>query len=67
MSRLAAFRYTAVPNRQIEARFSRHMGARRFAYNRCLQAVKEALDRKQADPAHWVPLSEIDLLNWFNG
>ncbi len=66
MARVATFRFTVKETREVTERVRRHLGARRFAYNRCLQAVKEGLEARQRDPDHRVPWSGFDLINWWN-
>jgi putative transposase len=42
-------------------------GARRFAYNCCLEAVKDKLDERRARPDVEVLWSGYSLINWWNG
>jgi putative transposase len=44
----------------------RHIGARRFAWNRCLQAVHDARRERRLNPQVDVPWSGYSLINWFN-
>ena len=37
-----------------------------FAYNRCLEAVKDSLDERRARPDAEVPWSGYSLINWWN-
>jgi putative transposase len=67
MARMAAFRFTARDDPVLEAHVRRHIGARRFAYNRCLEAVKDTLDERGARPDLEVPWSGYSLINWWNG
>jgi len=66
MARMAAFHLTVVANKEIEAAFRQHFGARRVAYNKCLEVVKDALDARQKDDSVIVPWSRFDLINAFN-
>jgi putative transposase len=66
MSRMAAFRFTVVEDKALSEAIGRHLGARRFAYNRCLQAVREALDEREGHPEVEVPWSGFSLINWWN-
>ena len=63
---MTTFRFTAEPDAEGAAAFARHMGARRFAYNECRQAVVAALAAKRIDPGTTVPWSGYSLINWFN-
>jgi putative transposase len=45
---------------------ARHAGASRFAYNRCLRLVTDALAAKRIDPQVRVPWSGFDLIKAFN-
>lgn len=63
---MTAFRFTTLASSAQEAAFRRHMGARRFAYNQCLAAVKDALEKKKRAPDTGVPWSPFSLINWFN-
>jgi len=56
-----------MPSGAQETAFVRHMGARRFAYNQCLAAVKDRLDTRRHDPKTPVPWTGYDLINHFNG
>jgi putative transposase len=67
MARLAAFRFTALDNPRLAEEVRRHIGARRFAYNRCLEAVKGKLDQRRARPDVEVLWSGYSLINWWNG
>jgi putative transposase len=67
MARMAAFRFTARDNLVLEENVRRHIGARRFGYNRCLEAVKGSLDERRARPDVEVPWSGYSLINWWNG
>jgi putative transposase len=66
MARMAAFRFTARDDPILEANVRRHIGARRFAYNRCLETVKDKLDGRRARPDVEVPWSGYSLINWWN-
>jgi putative transposase len=66
MARMAAFRFTACDDPVLEANVRRHIGARRVAYNRCLQAVKDRLDERRVCPDVEVPWSGYSLINWWN-
>jgi putative transposase len=65
--RHTTFRFALAPTPAQEARLARHAGASRFAYNKCLELVSQALDAKQADTQTRVPWSRFDLINTFNG
>jgi putative transposase len=67
MARIATFRFTARHDPVLEENVRRHIGARRFAYNRCLEAVHESLDERRARPDVEVPWSGYSLINWWNG
>jgi putative transposase len=67
MARMAAFRFTAQDDPVLAEKVRRHVGARRYAYNRCLQAVKDALDERHVRPEAEVPWSGFSLINWWNG
>jgi putative transposase len=67
MARMAAFRFTARDDSVLTEEVRRHIGARRFAYNRCLEAVKDKLDQRRARPDVEVPWSGYSLINWWNG
>ena len=67
MARTAAFQFTAHDNPVLNEKVRRHIGARRFAYNRCLEAVKDKLDERRAQPDVEVPWSGYSLINWWNG
>jgi len=67
MARMAAFRFTVRDDPVLEAHVRRHIGARRFAYNRCLEAVKDTLAERRASPDVEVPSSGYSLINWWNG
>jgi hypothetical protein len=41
MARMAAFRFTARDDPVLSESVRRHIGARRFAYNRCLETVND--------------------------
>ncbi len=64
---MPAFRFTALDNSVLSERVRRHIGARRFAFNRCLAAVKDGLDEKRRRPEAEVPWSGYSLINWWNG
>jgi putative transposase len=66
MARVATMRFTAVANDQLAGTLRRHIGARRFAWNRCLQAVNDARRERRAVPEVDVPWSGYSLINWFN-
>ena len=66
MARMAAFRSTVLDNAVLAEEVRRHIGARRFAYNRCLGAVKDGLDERRARPDAEVPWSGYSLINWWN-
>jgi putative transposase len=66
MARMAAFRFTARDDPVLQAHVRRHIGARRFAYNRCLEAVKDTLDERRARPDVEVPWPGYSLINWWN-
>jgi putative transposase len=66
MSRLAVFSFTVVEHKDQSEDLGRHIGARRFAYNRCLQAVREALEERERHPEIEVPWSGFSLINWWN-
>jgi putative transposase len=66
MSRMAAFRFTVIENQALSAVISRHLGARRYAYNRCLQAVHDTLDERKFNPETEVPWTGFSLINWWN-
>jgi hypothetical protein len=57
VARMAAFRFTARDDPALTEDVRRHIGARRFAYNRCLEAVKDKLEEHQARPDVEVPWS----------
>ena len=57
---------TARADPDVVASFVRHMGARRFAYNRCRQAVGDALEARKGHPAVEVHWTGFDLINGFN-
>ena len=67
MARMAAFRFTARDDPALTEEVRRHIGARRFAYNRCLEAVKDCLEARRARPDVEVPWSGYSLINWWNG
>jgi putative transposase len=67
MARMAAFRFSALDDPVLTEAVRRHIGARRFAYKRCLQAVKDTLDERRARPKVEVPWSGFSLINWWNG
>ena len=67
MARMAAFRLTALDNPVLAEVVRRHIGARRFACNRCLEAVKTGLDEQRRCPEAEVPWSGYSLINWWNG
>ena len=66
MARMAAFRFTALDDPVLTEEVRRHIGARRFAYNRCLEAIKDSLDEHRARPEVEVPWSGYSLINWWN-
>ena len=66
MTRMAAFRFTARDDPVLTEEVRRHIGARRFAYNRCLEAVKDKLDERRVGPDVEVPWSGYSLINWWN-
>jgi putative transposase len=66
MARLAAFRFTALDDPTLAVEVRRHVGARRFAYNRCLQAVKDSLEKHRARRDVEVLWSGYSLINWWN-
>ena len=63
---MATFRFTVDADEELASTLRRHMGARRFAYNQCLCAVKDALERRRSDERTEVPWSPFSLINWFN-
>ena len=63
---MATFRFTVDADEELASTLRRHLGARRFAYNQCLRAVKDALDRRRLDERTEVPWSSFSLINWFN-
>jgi putative transposase len=66
MARMATFRFTARDDPALTEMVRRHIGARRFAYNRCLEAVKDKLDERRAHPDVEVPWSGYSLINYWN-
>ena len=56
---MTAFQFTLRRNDQVDACVRRHLGARRFAFNQCLAGVKDALDKKRADPSVEVPWQRL--------
>jgi putative transposase len=66
MARMATFRFTARDDPALTEMVRRHIGARRFAYNRCLEAVKDNLDERRAHPDVEVPWSGYSLINYWN-
>ena len=66
MARMAAFRFTARNDPVLEEDVRRHIGARRFAYNRCLEAVKDKHAERRSRPDVEVPWSGYSLINWWN-
>ncbi|MEV0432814.1 helix-turn-helix domain-containing protein [Nocardia sp. NPDC050413] len=66
MVRHTSFRYRLDPTVEQSVVLARHAGAARFAFNRSLAAVKEALALRKTDPEHRVPWSGFDLINDFN-
>ena len=66
MARMAAFRFTARDDPALTEEVRRHIGARRFAYNRCLEAVKDQLNERCVRPDVEVPWSGYSLINWWN-
>jgi putative transposase len=67
MARMAAFRFTADDDPVLHTTVRRHAGARRFAYNRCLEAAKHGLDERRQEPDVEVPWSGFSLVIWWNG
>jgi hypothetical protein len=67
MARMAAFRFTARDDSVLTEEVRRHIGARRFAYNPCLEAVRDKLDERRSRPDAEVPWSGYSLINWWNG
>jgi Helix-turn-helix domain len=65
--RYTTFRFALAPTPAQASKLARHAGASRFAYNQCLQLVKEALDARRVGPHVRVPWSRFDLINGFNG
>jgi putative transposase len=65
--RYTTFRFALAPTPAQASKLARHAGASRFAYNQCLELVREALDARRADPQVRVPWSRFDLINAFNG
>jgi putative transposase len=63
---MAAFHFTARDDPLLEEDVRRHIGARRFAYNRCLETVKDKLDECRTRPEVEVPWSGYSLINWWN-
>ena len=68
MARMAAFRFTALDNPVLAEEVRRHIGARRFAYNRCLEAVKDKALTKSAGTRRdgEVAWSGYSLINFWN-
>jgi putative transposase len=63
---MAAFRFTARDDSALTEVVRRHIGARRFAFNRCLEAVKDSLEERRFRPEVEVPWSGYSLINWWN-
>jgi putative transposase len=66
MSRHTTFRFCLDPTVEQHEVLARHVGAARFAFNRCLATVKTALTHRRTDPSIDVPWSGFDLINAFN-
>ncbi|WP_069162528.1 RNA-guided endonuclease TnpB family protein [Nocardia altamirensis] len=66
MSRHTAFRYCLDPTVEQQQVLARHAGAARFAFNKCLDLVKTALDQRKVDPEQQVPWTGFSLINAFN-
>ena len=66
MARMAAFRFTAIDDAALTEEVRRHIGARRFAYNRCLETVKDKLGERRVRADVEVPWSRYSLINWWN-
>jgi putative transposase len=65
--RHTTFRFALAPTPAQVVMLARHAGASRFAYNRCLQLVTDALATKRTNPQVKVPWSGFDLINAYNG
>lgn len=65
-SRHTTFKLPLEENDAIRAWCASHAGARRFAYNKGIDLVREALSKKESDPTVKVPWSGFDLINAFN-
>ncbi|WP_141717937.1 RNA-guided endonuclease TnpB family protein [Nocardia altamirensis] len=66
MSRHTTFRYCLDPTVEQQQVLARHAGAARFAFNKCLNLVKTALDQRKTDPELPVPWTGFSLINAFN-
>jgi putative transposase len=66
MARQTSFRFTVIADPAVDALFSRHAGAARFAYNQCLQEVKRSLRARRLEPLVEVPWTGFSLINCFN-
>ena len=66
MTRHTTFRFTLQPTAAQEQVLWRHAGAARFAFNKSLSLVKDALEAKKTAPETRVPWSCFDLINAYN-
>ena len=66
MTRHTTFRFTLQPTAGQEQVLWRHAGAARFAFNKSLSLVKDALEAKKTAPETRVPWSCFDLINAYN-
>jgi putative transposase len=66
MARHTTFRYCLNPTVEQREALVRHAGASRFAFNQCLQMVKNALTQHRADRNIELPWTGFDLINAFN-
>ncbi|MBN9160100.1 MAG: transposase [Myxococcales bacterium] len=67
MTRHTTFCFTLKPTPSQAEALARHVGAARFAFNRCLAFVRDALASKSDEgPSPFVPWSGFDLINAFN-
>jgi putative transposase len=66
MARHTTFRYCLNPTVEQREALVRHAGASRFAFNQCLQMVKNALTQRRADRNIELPWTGFDLINAFN-
>jgi putative transposase len=66
VKRHTTFSFTLLPNGAASEALKRHVGAARFAFNRALRLVRDALDAHRGDPSTKVPWSGFDLINSFN-